>query len=102
VTPKLKLTAKSIKRIVALCYVRQSITLSEAKADDFDEPDTDDGVPLPAKKRGPDLDSPERQKANIQAVCDRKRGSGKSMSKCQSMGHEERHRHINERLAGLR
>jgi len=72
VTPKLKLTAKSIKRMVALCYVRQSITLSEAKADDFNEPDTDDGIPLPAKKRGPDLDSPERQKANIQAVCDRK------------------------------
>ena len=65
-----KLSAKSPKRTIALCYVRQSVTMSDN--DEPEQTDTHPDVPLSKKKRGPDNDSPERQRANIQALCDRK------------------------------
>ncbi len=65
-----KLSAKFPKRTIALCYIRQSMTMSDS--DEPEQPDTNQDVPLSKKKRGPDNDSPERQRANIQALCDRK------------------------------
>ena len=65
-----KLSAKSPKRTIALCYVRQSVTMSDN--DEPEQTDTHPDVPLSKKKRGPDNDSPERQRANIQALCNRK------------------------------
>jgi|GEM_PF-219464 len=72
-SPKVKSSLKAAKRVIALCYIRQSITLSESEATEDPPVEHEVGSFSAAKKqRGPDMDSPERQKANIQALCDRK------------------------------
>ena len=72
-SPKLNPSLKSPKRVIALSYIRQSITLGESERDvhSNSEPDETSAVAL-KRQRGPDMDSPERQRANIQALCNRK------------------------------
>jgi len=61
-------TVNQAERKIALCYVRQSFTREDKlSADRKPENDTGDSE----SERGSDLNSPKRQRANIQAVCDR-------------------------------